>query len=56
MLISAIGRSVHDYYKAIGHREKLAISTLGTLPKQTVMVCGPSLYQPDRSKKLSTVE
>ncbi|GBF65387.1 altered inheritance of mitochondria protein 9 [Trichophyton mentagrophytes] len=49
-------RSVYDYYKAIGHREKLAISTLGTLPKQTVMVCGPGLYQPDRSKKLSAVE
>ncbi|EGD94273.1 hypothetical protein TESG_01794 [Trichophyton tonsurans CBS 112818] len=49
-------RSVYDYYKAIGHREKLAISTSGTLPKQTVMVCGPGLYQPDRSKKLSAVE
>ncbi|EZG08123.1 hypothetical protein H106_02609 [Trichophyton rubrum CBS 735.88] len=56
LYIDEKGRSVHDYYKAIGHREKLAISTLGTLPKQTVMVCGPSLYQPDRSKKLSTVE
>lgn len=47
---------MYDYYKAIGLREKLAISTLKTLPKQTVMVCGPGLYQPERSKKLSAVE
>lgn len=50
------GHSVYDYYKAIGLREKLAISTLSILPKQTVMVCGPGLYQPERRKKLSAVE
>ncbi|KKZ63018.1 hypothetical protein EMCG_02636 [[Emmonsia] crescens] len=48
--------SVYNYYKAIGLREKLAISTLTPLPKQTVMVCGPGLYQPERRKKLSAVE
>ncbi|WEW61565.1 hypothetical protein PRK78_007056 [Emydomyces testavorans] len=50
------GLSVYDYYKAIGLREKLAISTLTKLPKQTVMVCGPGLYQPERRKKLSAAE
>ncbi|KAK2875088.1 hypothetical protein FQN49_001784 [Arthroderma sp. PD_2] len=48
--------SVHSYYKAIGLREKLAISTLTALPTQTVMACGPGLYQPNRAKKLSAVE
>ncbi|EFR05490.1 hypothetical protein MGYG_08505 [Nannizzia gypsea CBS 118893] len=49
-------KSVYGYYKAIGLREKLAIPTLDPLPKQTVMVCGPGFYQPDRSKKLSAAE
>ncbi|KAK2733427.1 hypothetical protein FQN57_002123 [Myotisia sp. PD_48] len=49
-------QSVYEYYGAIGRREKMAISTRTTLPKQTIMVCGPGLYQAERSKKLSTVE
>lgn len=52
----ALGESIYDYYKVIGQREKMAISTVTSLPKQTVMVYGPGLYQPSTTEKLSAVD
>ncbi|KAK2808766.1 hypothetical protein FQN50_004438 [Emmonsiellopsis sp. PD_5] len=49
--------SMLDYLTAVGLKEKAAIETLQSIPKQMVIVYGPNgLYQPTLAKKLSAVD
>ncbi|CAK4032361.1 Hypothetical predicted protein [Lecanosticta acicola] len=45
-----------DYRRAVLQRDKEAIRRLEKLPTPLSMLCGPSLYQPTKEKKLSACE
>ncbi|OAL28138.1 hypothetical protein AYO20_09557 [Fonsecaea nubica] len=48
--------SISDYYQAILHREINATKNATRLPKQSVMLCGPTLYEPPRENKQAVLE
>lgn len=50
------GTSVLDYRRAMAHKEITAIREADQLPKPSMMLCGPGLYQPTAAKKLKTLE
>ncbi|OAL72472.1 hypothetical protein A7D00_3474 [Trichophyton violaceum] len=50
-------RSVANYRKAIGDRERMAVETITRVPKQLAMLYGPNpLYQPSAEKKLEALQ
>ncbi|EFR04039.1 phosphotransferase enzyme family protein [Nannizzia gypsea CBS 118893] len=49
-------KSVYDYRRAIGLREKFAIECSPRTPKQLAMLYGPGLYQPTRMKRLRATQ
>ncbi|WEW58796.1 hypothetical protein PRK78_004264 [Emydomyces testavorans] len=50
------GNSLYEYRKATGHREKSAIESFPSIPKQLAMLYGPGLYQPTFAKRLDAVQ
>ncbi|RMD42357.1 hypothetical protein DV735_g2766, partial [Chaetothyriales sp. CBS 134920] len=48
--------SISDFYQAALRREIDATKTARRLPKQMVMLCAPTLYQPTHEKKLAALE
>ncbi|KAK5113994.1 hypothetical protein LTR62_003117 [Meristemomyces frigidus] len=48
--------STESYRRAVLERDMQAARSLGALPRPLSMLCGPSLYQPTREKKLFACE